>query len=284
MNPYCARSPVWLPSAKPILVKGDPTFYGPAPIAVTHGTVTPGIDARMQPGATITGRITNQAGHPVRGACVWLTPVTGAGADGTFGSGAVAGSGSFSAANLAPGQYNVLYSGLFRRHRGCGRSPYADWQFSNRAAGAFPDLIDARGGKVTTGVDAVLALAGQISGVVTDRSGRGLSRMCVQAIGKSNAGTTGSTGRHGTYTLRALAPGRYKVEFTSCRASGGYVIGDLQPGLYKVRFTTGCGASGYATRWYNHASTQRGARVIRVRAATVTPGINATLLPAPTRP
>ena len=119
-------------SVAPQAFQGDPTFYGPASIAVTQGSVTTGIDARMKPGATITGRITDQAGHAADGVCVSLTPVTGAGADGTFGAFAVARNGSFSAANLTPGQYDVVYSGLFARHRGCGRSPYADWQFSGQ--------------------------------------------------------------------------------------------------------------------------------------------------------
>ena len=249
-------------SVAPQAYLGDPTFYGPASIAVTQGAVTTGIDARMKPGATITGRITDQAGHAVSGVCVSLTPETGAGADGTFGAGVVARHGSFSAANLPPGQYDVLYSGLFRRHRGCGRSPYADRQFSNQGAGATPDLIYARGGKITSGADAALPMAGQISGVVTDRSGRVLPNMCVQAIGKSGAGTTGFTGRHGRYTLRALAPGRYKVEFTSC---GGDFVFFGQTGL------------NYASQWYRNKPTARSATVVTVRQATTTGGIDGAL-------
>ncbi|HEX9066951.1 MAG TPA: carboxypeptidase regulatory-like domain-containing protein, partial [Streptosporangiaceae bacterium] len=249
-------------SVAPQAYQGDPTFFGPASITVTQGSVTAGIDARMKPGATITGRITNRAGHPVGDVCVFLNPVTGAGAGGNFGLGVLDRQGRFSAGNLPPGQYQVIYSGMFNPRRGCARSPYADWQFGGTGVGAAPGLISARGGTVTTGANAILPPAGRISGTVTDTAGRALPNLCVQAIAASGAGTFAGTSRHGTYTLGALPPGRYKVEFTSC--SGDFVFFG-QTGL------------NYASQWYKNKLSRASASVVVVRPSVTTTGIDGAL-------
>jgi Carboxypeptidase regulatory-like domain len=249
-------------SVAPQAYRDDPTFYGPASVSVTQGAMTSGIDVRLKPGATITGRVTDQAGHRVSGVCVTAFPETGAGADGTFATRAIDRNGRFSAANLPPGQYNLIYSGIRRPHHGCSRSPYADWQFSNQGAGAFPDLISARGGKVTSGADAALPLAGRISGVVTDRAGHGLRNMCVQATTKSGSLSTGFTAGNGSYAIGGLAPGRYKVEFTGC---GGDFIFFGETGL------------NYASQWYKDKTTARSATIVTVRPGKTTGGIDGAL-------
>ena len=159
-------------SVAPQAYRGDPTFLGPASISVTAGQVTTGIDAAMKPGVTIAGHVTDQAGKPVSAVCVLILGVTGAGGFGDFGASVIDHGGRYSAANLPPGQYNVLFTGLFARHRGCGRSPYADQQFSGAGFGARPNLISAAAGKITTGVNAALTLAGKISGVVSGQGGQ----------------------------------------------------------------------------------------------------------------
>ena len=195
-------------SVAPRAYRGDPTFYGPATISVTAGQVTSGINVGMRPGATVRGHITDQAGQSVGGVCVLVLGVTGAGGFGNFGAFVIDHGGRYSASNLPPGQYNVAFSGLSVRHRGCGRSPYADQQFSGVGFGARPDLVSAAGGKVTTGVNAVLSLAGTISGVVADKAGRGIPGLCVTATDPRTGTTAEGFQRPARHLQSDRAPGR----------------------------------------------------------------------------
>ena len=255
-------------SVAPQAYRGDPTFLGPASISVTAGQATTGIDAGMKPGATIAGHITDQAGKPVTAVCVLIVGVTGAGGFGDFGASEIDHGGRYSAANLPPGQYNVLFTGLFVRHQGCGRSPYADQQFSGAGFGARPDLISAAAGKITTGVNAALTLAGKISGVVTDKAGSVIRNICVTAT-DPRTGTTAQSfsGSKGQYTLTGLPAGRYQVEF-SASCGGGFFFGETSPN--------------YANQWYKGRATQAGAATVVVRGGQTTPNIDAAMTPGGT--
>ena len=250
-------------SVAPQAYRRDPTFLGPAPISVTAGQVTTGINAGMRPGATIAGHVTDQAGKPVTAVCVLILGATGAGGFGDFGALEIDHDGRYSATNLPPGQYNVLFTGLFTRHRGCGPSPYADQQFSGVGFGARPDLISAAAGKITSGADAALSLAGKIRGVVSDRAGLGIRNVCVIAT-DPRTGTTAesSSGSQGTYALTGLPAGRYQVEFSA--SCGGIIFfGQASPN--------------YANQWYKDHATESAADKVLVRAGQTTPNIDAAL-------
>ena len=255
-------------SVAPQAYRGDPTFFGPASIPVTAGQVTTGINAGMKPGAAIVGHVTDQAGKPVSAVCVAIVGATGAGGLGDFGALVIDHGGRYSAANLPPGQYLVQFSGLFARNRGCGRSPYADQQFSGVGFGARPDLIFAAAGKVTGGVNAALSLAGKIRGVASDKSGRAIANICVTAT-DPRTGTTaeGFSGRHGQYVLPGLPAGRYQVEFSS--SCGGF-------------FFTGETGPNFANQWYKGRATRAGASLVVVRGGQTTPNIDAAMTPGGT--
>ena len=255
-------------SVAPQAYRNDPTFLGPASISVTAGQVTTGIDAAMKPGVTIAGHVTDQAGKPVSAVCVLILGVTGAGGFGDFGASVIDHGGRYSAANLPPGQYNVLFTGLFARHRGCGRSPYADQQFSGAGFGARPNLISAAAGKITTGVNAALTLAGKISGVVRDKPGSVIPNICVTAT-EPRTGTTAQSfsGSKGQYTLTGLPAGRYQVEF-SASCGGFFFFGETSPN--------------FANQWYKGRATQAGAATIVVRGGQTTPNIDAAMTPGGT--
>ena len=192
-------------------------------------------------------------GHtrPAPATCVLVLPETGTGLAALAWS---ARGGAYTATGVPPGRDLILAG-----EPGCSSNAPA-------LSAMLSGPITVASGKTTAAPKVHLATTGTITGTVRRGGGSALGGICAEAYPVASFGTPGN------------ATG------VTSRANGGYVIGDLQPGLYKVRFTTGCGASGYATRWYNHASTQRGARVIRVRAAAVTSGIDATLPPAPARP
>ena len=57
-------------------------------------------------------------------------------------------------------------------------------------------------------------------------------------------------------------------------AGGRYELDGLAAGRYQVEFTAGCGDTRYAARWYQGATTRRGARPVTVTAGSVTTGID----------
>ena len=84
--------------------------------------------------------------------------------------------------------------------------------------------VRVRSGKATTGIDGKLRLGGEISGIVTTKSGRKLGGICVDAEGTVPGGSVGfefPTNGNGTYDVNALFPGKYTVEFTiGCGSKG----------------------------------------------------------------
>lgn len=248
-------------SVAPLAYKADPTFYGPNDISVTEGKVTSGINVRLRPGGTITGRVTDQAGKPVGGVCILAEPFTGGGVG--FFYLLVEHGGRFSLTNLAPGQYALVFFGLSANHRFCGSSPYAIQQFFRQGNGAPLDLVSVPGGKVTAGVNARLTRAGKITGVVRSAAGRSVGGICVTATNtRTGATSTQFSSRRGQYSIGFLTAGRYQVEFSSC---GGDLI------LFGVR------GLNWANQWYKGHSSQTAADTVVVRPTKTTANVNASL-------
>ncbi len=251
-------------SVAPLAYKSDPTFFAPSTISVTAGQVAVGIDARLHPGGTITGRVADQAGKAVGGVCVEAVAITGAGGGfNGFGAFAVEHGGRYKMTNLAPGQYAVVFFGLTAKHRFCGPSPYADQQFFRQGGGAPLDLVSVAGGKFTTGVNARLTLAGKVTGAVLNKAGHPVPNICVIATNpRTGANSLQITGRHGKYRITELTAGRYQIEFSSC--GGDFAFFGL----------TGLN---YANQWYKGHSSHSAADPVVVRPAATTTNINAAL-------
>ncbi|HEX2322112.1 MAG TPA: carboxypeptidase-like regulatory domain-containing protein [Streptosporangiaceae bacterium] len=248
-------------SVAPLAYKADPTFYGPNNISVIQGKVTSGINVRLRPGGTITGRVTDQAGKAVSGVCILAEPFTGGGVG--FFYFLVERGGRFSLTNLAPGQYALVFFGLSANHRFCGPSPYAIQQFFRQGNGAPLDLVSVPGGKVTAGVNARLTLSGKITGVVRSKAGQPIGGICVTATNtRTGATSTQFSNRHGQYSVGSLTPGRYQVEFSSC---GGDLI------IFGLR------GLNWANQWYKGHSSQAAADTVIVRPTKTTANINASL-------
>ena len=170
------------------------------PVTVTDGKTTTGITADLRLGGTITGVVKNSAGHPLRGICVSAFSKSRSGIE--IGPEVPTGAGGFyQLPGLASGSYQMQFA------TGCGNNgPYA--------ALALPDLVRVTAGKTTAHVDAVMALAGMISGVVRNSGGRPLSGICVAAMDASNGGFAFvSTSARGTYRAGGLPAGQYQLQF-----------------------------------------------------------------------
>lgn len=214
------------------------------------------VNAVLQPGATIRGRLTAAGGAKVRDACVAATSTDVAGLGAFDAITQTGGNGTYSVPSLAPGQYLMDF--------GCGFSgKYGGQWFTGAPDAGDAALISAPTG-TTSGINAVLKPGGSISGIVTGARGRRLAGICAnaystadktsmfQTLGMPGVTVTGSSGR---YTIGGLAAGRYHVGFAPCDSN-------LK----------------YAHRWYRRQSSEANATVVRVRAGATTPGVDGRLI------
>lgn len=132
-----------------------------APITVTAGATTPGINFALPVGGGISGTITDESnGQPLANIKVALYTQAGS----LVGSGTSDGAGRFeSGLGLAPGQYFLRTFNL---------QGLVDEAYNNRACAPCPitesTAITVTAGQTTTGLDFALALGGLVSGYVTD--------------------------------------------------------------------------------------------------------------------
>ena len=185
------------------------------------GTFT--ADAQLQPGATIAGKVTNASGHGLSGICVYAATETQAELGAVFQTLAVTHDGSYSIADLAPGQYLVNFGCQLDR-------TYANQWFGVAPGAGTPALVSAGPGR-TSGINGVLSPGGTITGVVTSTSGHPLAGICVTAakIGQPASVVTSGAGlgepatnSRGDYQVPGLAAGKYVVAFSPCESSFKY--------------------------------------------------------------
>ena len=237
--------------------KGQTNSAAADPVPLIAGQTTAGIDAAMQPGGTITGVVTDNAGHKLSNLCVALvrqaqarTPFF------FFGYVTFTNKGVFKAQNLNPGLYAVNF--------GCGfgfRNLANQWFMAQPAAGTA-DLVSAAPGALTAGINATLRPGGTVTGVVTNHAGKPLAAICVLAI------PAGSP--YPAFTF-SYGPG---VGVTN--PSGVYRIGDLAPGSYDLQFRD-CGRARYGSQWYGDKPTEQSATAVSVHSGLTTPRISAVM-------
>lgn len=190
------------------------------PVVVTGDGATAGIDARMQPGTTISGRVYGGAGNdtPLKTACVsaYEPPVDGA----TFPTLAAYtqtdADGTYRLARLTSGvAYRLQFSEC-----GLGSTYLAQWHADQSTFAAAADVTPTVATPVT-GLDGHLRRAATISGTVRDAAGDVITSkdVCVSAQssggGFVNAGPA-RTDADGAYTIGGLQPGSYVVVFRTC--------------------------------------------------------------------
>jgi len=240
-------------------------------VTLITGQHATGINAAMQPGGTITGTLSNQAGAHLGGMCVFATSAADAGGLGNgvdallsgasgaaFTDVAETGSnGNYRLANLVPGSYEISFAS------GCalklGPVVYASTWFAPQG-GNLPDWVTVRPGVITSGIGASLRRAASIGGTIKNPAGAPAKGICVIAFPLSGqpsevllvAGGAGSA-KDGSYQIRGLATGKYSVVFAPCLG---------QP---------------YALTWYKGATSSASARPVSVTDGHVTGGINATM-------
>ncbi|MBT2552778.1 S-layer family protein [Arthrobacter sp. ISL-5] len=212
-------------------------------LPLTAGQDLTGINATLIKGASIAGKITAPAG-------VDLTMVnvsaTGEGsANGSYGQ--VNADGTFAVKGLPAGTYKVSFSNY--------NSGALDEWYNNVLTAAEATPITLTAGQDRTAVDATLAKGASISGKVTLPAAEYSPNVFVTAFRASDNTMAGSANSNfdGTYSIRGLTPGSYKISF------GSYGTGALP-------------------QWYKNASSMETATTVPVTEGQDLTAIDATLI------
>jgi hypothetical protein len=236
-------------SYAPQFYRGRARRVNAAGIRITGGKVTGGINAAMKPGSTISGTVTSASGRQLGGICVGaLSPgLASFLGDGFLFGDTISRKGSYHIANLAAGQYEIVFFS-------CGSGNYVPQWYKSAPSEGAASLLDVPAVTSVTGINAVLRPGGSIAGRVTNKRGHPLTVFCVAATNLRSGISTEDVFFSGDrYSLTGLAPGGYKVRFEDC------------------------GGSGYAGQWYSGKTSQRSADIVTVRARRTTSGIGAAL-------
>ena len=205
----------------------------------------------------ITGTVTAVGGSPLAGVCVSATAYTPDGASHGFG-----------AVTAADGTYTIhsVFAELaftVRFDAGCSNpTDYVTQWFNDKPDAASADTVSVTTGAVRSGVDAVMRVGGRIRGTVTAGAAP-VANVCARLFA-GNAGNydafrplqTAPTGADGTYVLRGLAAGTYKVGFADCGTP-----------------------SNFATQYYAGARTLEAANTITVTGDETVSEIDAAMTP-----
>jgi len=181
--------------------EGNLPTYHPEPVFVSRDSITRSIDIEMQPGGTISGRVTH-AGLGLANAAVFIPAL--------FYGGQTDAQGYYSLTGVPPGDHVVL-AGVFG-------SGYATEYYSDAYTSSWATPVTVVGGATTQNINFDLAIGGSITGRVTDPFGAGVPNASVTAVGPAFAQWTMSDNA-GFYTVNGLSPGLHTVSAEDALAS-----------------------------------------------------------------
>ncbi|MGI8761621.1 MAG: carboxypeptidase regulatory-like domain-containing protein [Jatrophihabitantaceae bacterium] len=204
-----------------------PTAATATAVGVSAGALTSNVNATLAVAGAVSGTVRDSSG-PVSNATVEVFD-----SQGNYKVGASSGSdGTYTVPGLEAGSYFVC----FDASAASGSSPtgYLDqcysgepWDGQTPPTSSTATAVAVSTGAVRSKINATLALAGAISGMVRDGSGP-VSNVQVDvfdAHGNQLYNAGASTGSDGAYTVTGLATGTYFVCFDASGASGSSVGG-----------------------------------------------------------
>jgi hypothetical protein len=218
-------------------------------VRVAAARTTSGINLYMQPGGTLTGKVTNLAtGQPVAGICV---------GDGEGDGAVTANDGTYAIKQLPAERTAVGFSG------GCGNAgSYAPQYYDNQAVQEAASTVTITAGHTTGAIDAALLPGATISGTLQNAAGRAARGICV--------------------FLTPGAPGAGSLPFfgSAITGTGGsYTEANLAPGSYAVAFFAGCEgpSNAAALQWFKGQPDSRTAGLVATAAGQTVTGVDARL-------
>lgn len=241
---------------------GAHTHEAATPVTVTSGAATSGIDAALEPEATISGLVTVAAtGLPVYGVEVCAGIVGG-----ESGGCAVTGTdGTYTIERLAAGEYEVFFN--------------TEETEQNLLSEKYPGgPVTVSKGQPVTGIDVALKTGGQILGTVRSATtNTGLSGVIVCLSKAAAVQPLGclKTGSSGAYRFYGIWTESFKVVFSP-------EVGELFSSS-EYEFEPGEWADPYPTQWWNQQSSFAAATPIAMTAGQTVSGIDGLLTPPPTQ-
>ncbi|HEX8344822.1 MAG TPA: carboxypeptidase regulatory-like domain-containing protein [Actinoplanes sp.] len=204
----------------------------------------------------IRGVLTDKPGHPIAGASVEFRVV---GSGDYVGQATTGADGSYRITNILPGRYVVCFV-TTSQTKGPSPTGYLSGCYRQQPYGygdtGTPVAVTA--GKMANDINDYLAVAGAISGRITDPSGGGIGNVKVVAGTSRYGSSTATSSADGSYTLTGLQAASYQICFDANHA-------------------TGAASTGYFSECYDNQPPWSGGTDIPVRLGQTTPGINATL-------
>jgi len=241
-------------SFAPQYYRGEVNRGSADPVDATAGHTTPGIDATMRPGGTITGVVTDGGGHPLNNICVLIESPSQVQYGFPFSIQITRKNGAFTARNLIPGVYAVNFNCFF------GSEKFGSQWYRDQPGQTTADFVSAPAGVVASGVNAVLRPGGFLTGKVTNSAGKPVPGVCVRVT------------LHGQ-PIPLLSILNYRsVAFTNGR--GVYRLGPVTAAKYDVEF--GC-TTPYGDQWYLGSAARASATPVTITGGTTATGVNAVL-------
>lgn len=216
-------------------------------IPLAPGQARTGVDAQLEPAASIAGDVTRPGGEFVNNVCVTVFDPDHP--DTEVASTTTDVNGHYRITNLAATSYKLRFD------PGCTLSTDLKAEYYNdKGTFATANLVTLSAGQDLTSADVLLGDGGSISGTVRDAGLNGIEDICVSAA------PVGGGVEGGTQTA----------------ANGSYTVSGLDPGNYVVRFSD-CNTSTYATEYYDDSPDAAGADPVPVAREQDVTAINATL-------
>jgi len=194
----------------------------------------------------ISGRVTNSGGAGIESVFVNIYDLD----QNQIGIDYTDANGDYLVEDLPAGGYKVFYDTF------PAPDYLAEW-YNDKGDFSGADEVVVNESSTTSGINAVLAPAGLISGRVSDESGAGIGRV----------------------GIRVFDQNENFLNHSVTDANGDYRVGSLQTGTYKVYFET-WEVPGFFDEWYNDKGDFSGADEVAVTEGSTTGGIDAVLTPA----
>jgi hypothetical protein len=178
----------------PQVFKEQPSSESANPVAVTPGMTTAGIDASLQGGAEISGKVTSQlSGLPLQGVETCADGITSHAFDCTKTNA----SGEYVLSGLPTDSYHVDFQATETSQN------YAPQYYGDKHEAAESVPVPASAGKITTGIDAALSTGGRITGTVIAFGGGPVAG--VEVCAEYSVGGCAITNAEGNYTITNLS-------------------------------------------------------------------------------
>jgi hypothetical protein len=231
---------------------GQPSATTATPVSVVAPSLAGGINAGMQTGGQIAGRVTAAGGGPLANVTVCASRSESFG-----GCATTNGAGEYTIVGLSSGSYTVeFFAGSFFVEGGAGN--YARQFYNGKSSAGEANAVAVTAGSTTPGINAELHEGGQITGRVTAAGAGPLENVVACAFSEAE----------------------FEIRCALTNSAGEYAVGGLSSGEYKVAFLVGVFESSnanYLNQFYNHKELFSEAETVSVTVGTTTPNIDAEL-------